>query len=285
MSVKQGICSQGRVKLWYHLPVHSPWNATYTEELCSFAQKTRQHKVSISMKAFILAAGAGTRLRPLTDTCPKPMLPVAGEPLLFHTLRWLRRYGVTDAALNLHHLPDVVREGLGTGERFGMRLSYSFEPKLLGTAGAVRRVADEDPEFFDQTFAVIYGDLLLDLDLDRLLAFHQAKRSLFTIALKRTTTPQSQGMIEVDADGRVRSFVEKPMVWEGGDTANAGVYLCEPEVIDYIPPGFSDFGHNVIPTLLQIGAPVYGQPLVGYLLDIGTPAAYAQAQEDWKHRA
>lgn len=231
------------------------------------------------MKAFILAAGAGTRLRPLTDTCPKPMLPVAGEPLLVHTLRWLQRYGVEEVALNLHHLPEVVQDGLGEGTQFGMRLRYSYEPELLGTAGAVRRVADTAPDFFNETFLVVYGDLLVNLDISELLAFHRMQGSRFTLALKRTTTPQSQGMIEVDATGRVTRFVEKPQVWDGGDTANAGVYLCEPAVIAHLPPGFSDFGHDIIPKLLREGTPVYGLPLTGYLLDIGTPEAYAQAQE------
>lgn len=232
------------------------------------------------MKAFILAAGAGARLRPLTDTCPKPMLPIAGEPLLVHTLRWLRRYGISEAALNLHHLPDIVRQGLGDGARFGMHLHYSYEPDLLGTAGAARRVAERYPDFFDQTFVVIYGDLLIDLDLDDLRAFHQQRGSMFSIALKYTTTPQSQGMIAVDEQGRVQRFVEKPKEWDGDNVANAGVYLCEPEVITRIPPGFSDFGHNIIPALLHAGAAVYGCPLKGYLLDIGDPAAYAQAQRD-----
>lgn len=231
------------------------------------------------MKAFILAAGAGTRLRPLTDSCPKPMLPIAGEPLLAHTLHWLRRYAISEAALNLHHLPEVVRTGLGNGAQFGMRLHYSYEPELLGTAGAARRIAEHDPSFFDQTFVVIYGDLLLDLNLADLLAFHRERASMFTIALKHTDTPQSQGMIEVDASGRVLRFVEKPQVWTGGDVANAGVYICEPAVIERIPPGFSDFGHDIIPALLREGAPVYGRPLQGYLLDIGTPQAYATAQQ------
>lgn len=230
------------------------------------------------MKAMILAAGAGTRLRPLTDTCPKPMLPIAGEPLLALTLAWLQRYGVREAALNLHHLPEVVRAGLGDGHRFGMTLHYSYEPVLLGTAGAARRIAELVPDFFNETFVVIYGDLLLNIDLADLLAFHQARQSLFTIALKQTDTPASQGMIEVDAAGRVLRFVEKPAGWDGGNVANAGVYLCEPAVLEHIPAGFSDFGHTIIPALLQQGAAVYGKPLNGYLLDIGTPAAYAQAQ-------
>src|SRR5688572_24476174 len=143
------------------------------------------------MKALILAAGAGTRLRPLTDTCPKPMLPIAGQPLLQRTLRWLRQAGVTEAALNLYHLPDVVRNGLGDGSRFDMRLRYHEEPELVGTSGAIHGF----PGFFDEPFLVIYGDLLLDLDLPDLIAFHQERSAVMTLALKRTTTPHSQGMI------------------------------------------------------------------------------------------
>lgn len=226
------------------------------------------------MKALVLAAGAGTRLRPLTDTCPKPMLPIAGRPLLERTLRWLRRYGVTEAALNLYHLPHVVRDGLGDGSRFEMRLHYHEERELVGTSGALHGF----PGFFDEPFLVIYGDLLLDLDLDDLIGFHRERSAIMTLALKRTATPHSQGMIEVDSEGRVLRFVEKPTDWNGGDTANAGVYVCQPEVAARIPPGFSDFGHDIIPALLHEGAPVYGRPLRGYLLDIGTPEAYAQAQ-------
>ena len=229
------------------------------------------------MKALILAAGAGTRLRPFTDACPKPMLPVAGRPLLEWTLRWLHRYGIAEAALNLHHLPDVVRAGLGDGARLGVRLRYAYEPELRGTAGALHNF----PGFFDAPFLVIYGDLLLDLDLDDLIGFHRERRALMTLALKRTDTPQSQGMVEVDAQGRVVRFVEKPTAWDGGDTANAGVYVCEPQVVTWLPPGFSDFGHDIIPALLRAGAAVYGRPLRGYLRDIGTPEAYAQAQVDW----
>jgi NDP-sugar pyrophosphorylase family protein len=229
------------------------------------------------MKALILAAGAGTRLRPLTDACPKPMLPIAGRPLLEWTLRWLQRYGVDEAALNLHHLPDVVRDGLGDGSRFGMQLRYAYETELLGTAGAIHNF----PDFFDDTFLVVYGDLLMDFDLSDLIGFHQAHEALMTLALKQTDTPHSQGMIELDEDGRVLRFVEKPQAWNGDLTANAGVYVCEPEVAVRIGAGVRDFGHDVIPELLAQGAPVYGRPLRGYLRDIGTPEAYAQAQADW----
>lgn len=229
------------------------------------------------MKALILAAGAGTRLRPLTDSCPKPMLPVAGKPLLEWTLRWLRAYGIREVALNLHHLPAIVRDGLGDGSRFALRLRYAYEPVLRGTAGALHGF----PGFFDQPFLVIYGDLLLHLDLNDLLAFHTTNRAIVTVALKQTDTPWSQGMVEVDASGRLRHFVEKPAAWDGENHANAGVYVCEPEVVTRIPAGVSDFGSDIIPALIRAGMPVYGWPVRGYILDIGTPEAYARAQQEW----
>lgn len=216
-------------------------------------------------------------MRPLTDTCPKPMLPVAGRPLLEWTLRWLRHSGVREAALNLHHLPEVVRSGLGDGQRFGMQLHYAVERELRGTAGAVHGF----PGFFDQPFLVVYGDLLLDLDLGDLTSFHAGHGAAMTLALKRTTTPQTQGMIETDQRGRVLRFVEKPAAWDGGDTANAGVYVCEPGIVAHIPPGTSDWGHDIIPALLRNGVPLYSKASRGYLLDIGTPEAYAQAQAEW----
>jgi mannose-1-phosphate guanylyltransferase len=230
------------------------------------------------MKAVILAAGAGTRLRPLTDSCPKPMLPIAGRPLLARTLDWLQSYGVAEVALNLHYLPDVVRGGLGDGGTWGMRLHYSYEPELLGTAGAVRRIAELLPGWLDQTFLLLYGDMLLDIALADLLALHHDRGAVLTMALKRTTIPQSQGMIEIDAAGRVQRFVEKPREWDGGNLANAGIYLCEPAILSAIPPGVSDFGFDIIPALIAAGASLYGWPVLGRMLDIGTPESYAQAQ-------
>jgi NDP-sugar pyrophosphorylase family protein len=236
------------------------------------------------MKAVILAAGVGSRLRPLTDTCAKPMLPIAGRPLLARTLDWLRASGVDEAALNLHHLPDSVRDGLGDGTAWGMRLRYSYEPELLGSGGALRAIAERFPGWLDQTFLLVYGDMLIDVELRELLAFHRASRALMTLALKRTTSPRTQGMVELGPAGRVEAFVEKPPSWTAGDVANAGLYLCEPALLDWLPGGVSDFGRDLIPALVTAGAPVFGRLVGGYLLDIGTPAAYEQAQREWAGR-
>ncbi len=229
------------------------------------------------MKAMILAAGAGTRLRPLTDAVPKPMLPIAGEPLLSHTLRWLRAAGITEVAMNLHHLPHVVRAGLGDGSRWGVRIRYAEEPQLRGTAGALLPFAD----FFDESFVVIYGDLLLSLDLVALIAFHRQRAGVMTIALKTTDQPESQGMLELNEQGRVLRFVEKPRTWPADQRwANAGVYVVEPDVLRFIPAERpADWGHDIIPRLIAEGAPVYGYLAPGQVIDIGTHAAYERVKD------
>ena len=229
------------------------------------------------MKAMVLAAGAGTRLRPLTDAIPKPMLPIGGEPLLVHLLRWLKRYGIEDVALNLHHLPEVIQDALGDGSQLGLNLIYSFEPELLGTAGAVKKLA----AFFDQPFVVVYGDLLLDVDLAALIDYHQSRRALVTLGLKPTNDPTSQGMIACDSAGRVVRFTEKPASWNHEQrTANAGVYIVEPEVLQHVPTDRpSDWGHDIFPLLIAQGAPLYAQLLDGTVIDIGTHAAYEQIKE------
>jgi mannose-1-phosphate guanylyltransferase len=229
------------------------------------------------MKAMILAAGAGTRLRPLTDTIPKPMLPIRGEPLLVHLLRWLKRYEISDIALNLHHLPERIQDELGDGAALGLNLIYSFEPTLLGTAGAVKKLA----AFFDQPFVLVYGDLLLDVDLAALLDYHRSRRALVTIGLKHTDDPPSQGMIACDSSGRVLRFVEKPAAWDHEQrTANAGVYIVEPEALGQIPADRpSDWGHDLFPLLIAQGAPIYAQLLDGPVIDIGTLAVYERIKE------
>lgn len=126
--------------------------------------------------------------------------------------------------------------------------------------------------------------MLLDIALAELLAFHQGSGAELTLALKHTATPQTQGMVEIDSAGRVLRFVEKPRVWDGGDLANAGIYICEPSIVPAIPPGVSDFGHDIIPVVIAQGTRVCGRLVAGYLLDIGTPDAYAQAQRDWGER-
>mgnify|MGYP000440652861 FL=1 len=233
------------------------------------------------MKALILAAGEGTRLRPLTLDRPKPMLPVAGEPLLAITVSMLRRHGITDLAVNLHHRPGAITNYFGDGAAWGVSITYSYEPQVMGTAGAAKKLE----WFLDETFLVVYGDVLTNLDYQRLIQFHRDRQSLLTLSLYRVPNPTEVGLVGVDSDGRVFRFVEKPRPEEVfTDLANSGVLVCESEVLSYVPADtFYDFGHDLLPTLLSLGKPLYGLPLspAEYLIDIGTPENYERAQREW----
>ncbi len=230
------------------------------------------------MKAMVLAAGEGTRLRPLTGALPKPILPLANRPLLEHTLELLARHGVSEVVINLFHRPDPIRNRLGDGEKLGLRIHYSVEESLLGTAGAVKKVAS----FFDETFLVLYGDNLVIADLDALVGFHRERGGMATIALFQAGNPSACGIVEIDENARVRRFVEKPPPEQvTTNTANAGVYVLEPEALQYIPgPVFYDFGGQVFPEMLAAGEKLYARLLGGYLRDIGTVEGYLAAHRD-----
>lgn len=234
------------------------------------------------MKALVLAAGKGTRIRHLTEACPKPMLSVAGKPLLEHLVGWLRSFGICDIAMNLHYLPEAITGHFGDGAQYDMAITYSYEPVLLGTAGAARRLSF----FLDERFVVVYGDVFTNLDLLRLLNWHQNQvqnqGAVLTLALYRVPNPSDCGLVELNHQGRVVRFVEKPppnQVFT--NLASTGILVCEPEVLDLVPANASyDFGHDLLPQLLATGLPVYGMELGQdeFVVDIGTPAGYERAQ-------
>ena len=232
------------------------------------------------MRAIILAAGEGIRLRPLTLETPKVLLPVGGVPLIEHTLIWLNNYGISEVAISLYHLGEKIKDFLGDGSRFGMSISYSPEETLLGTAGGVKRM---EP-FFTDTFVVVYGDVLTNFDLDAMVRFHQAKNSLATIAVLWVPNPWDVGIVEMNEEGRVLSFTEKPPCGsEMGNFGSGGVYVLEKRTLDYIPAkGPSDFAYDIFPKLLELSLPAYGYVLKpdDYLLDIGTTDKYQKANED-----
>ncbi len=227
------------------------------------------------MKGMILAAGEGQRLRPLTDHLPKPMLPIAGRPLLEHTILHLRDCGVTDLAINLYYLPAAVIEHFGNGSRWGVRLRYSVEEKLLGSAGGVKRLQ----AFFDDTFMVYYGDVFTRADLRPMIAFHRRAGALATMGLYQVPDPWNRGIVQLDNSQTIVRFVEKPprdQVFS--NLANAGIYILEPEVLDSIPAEqVYDFGHDVFPKMLAEGARIAGYVIEDTLIDIGLPEKYAEA--------
>ena len=230
------------------------------------------------MKAMILAAGEGTRLRPLTETLPKPMVPIVGTPLLERTLAWLAGEGVTEAAINLYHRPQMIPDYFG--ELFaGIRLHYFFEETLRGTSGGVKAA---ESVLGDAPFFVIYGDNLIHADLRRLAAFHASHSGLGTVALFHHPNPTAAGIVGLNTDSRITRFVEKPPAAEVfSDLANAGVYVLDPAVFPFIPANAaSDFGRDIFPVLLAQNISLYGTLLGGYLQDTGTPESYRQANFD-----
>lgn len=234
------------------------------------------------MKAMVLAAGEGTRLRPHTDTVPKPMLPVGGRPTLEWIVLWLARHGIRDIVINLHHRPEPVLAYFGDGTRWDVTLTYSVEESILGTAGGLKHVE----HLFDDTFVVVYGDVLTDLDLGALVAFHRAqgRGPHVTLSLYRAERPWDCGIVSLDESHRVVRFVEKPPRDEVFSTlTNSGVIVMDPGILRYIPSGVSDFGRDVLPALLEAGIGVYAQPIEEgeYLLDMGTPEKYERVQHEW----
>lgn len=233
------------------------------------------------MKAMIMAAGVGSRLMPLTIDVPKPMIPVGNRPLMAIIVELLKKHGITDLIANLHYRPQVISDYFKDGDSFGVSLEYSFEEELKGTAGGVKNCA----WFLDETFIVISGDALTDIDIAGLVSEHKRNGALATIALKKVKEVEQFGVVVTDDNGRISQFQEKPRQIDAlSDLANTGIYIFEPEIFEYIPAGqFYDFGRQVFPHLVKIGAPFYGIPIDDYWCDIGNIDTYRQANIDLLH--
>ncbi len=228
------------------------------------------------LRAMVLAAGAGTRLRPLTYETPKPMMPIVNRPVLHHVLDNLARHAVRDVVMNLHAYPEQVMSYCGDGSRWGLRIRYSQEKTLLGTAGAVKKV---EKWLKDGPFLIMSGDGLSDADLTALIAFHRKKKSLATMVTKAIDEKFPFGVTLSAKGGRIRGFVEKPSWGQFfSNQVNTGIYLFEPAVLKMIPKGFYDFGHDVWPKLLKAAKPIHAWEWTGYWCDVGSLAEYRRAQ-------
>jgi mannose-1-phosphate guanylyltransferase/mannose-1-phosphate guanylyltransferase/phosphomannomutase len=225
------------------------------------------------MRAMVLAAGLGTRLRPITYEVAKPMVPVLDRPVMAHIVDLLARSGVEEIVANLHHFPDAIRD------YFGDAITYRYEQELLGTAGGVRNCADLLGE---DTFVVISGDALTDIDLGALLASHRERGAVATLAAKQVLDTREYGVVLHDADGRITGFQEKPEPADArSDLGNCGIYCLEPEIFDYFPQTpFVDWAHDVFPALLERSAPFYVHRIDEYWNDIGTLAELRQGTFD-----
>jgi len=232
------------------------------------------------MKAVVLAGGFGTRITPLTYSLPKPMLPLAGKPILEHVIELLKVHGFDDLIVLLYFQPNVIKEYFGDGGGFGVNISYVLPSEDYGTAGAVKVAQDLLPQ--DEPFLVISGDLLADVDLTGLVEFHRDKDAVVTIGLTSVTDPLQFGIVITDNHGRVAKFLEKPGWGEVfSDSINAGVYVIEPAVLEHIPKRKSfDFSHDLFTRLLDEEMPLYGYLLSGYWRDVGDTTSYWCANAD-----
>ncbi len=232
------------------------------------------------MKAMILAGGLSTRLYPLTKLVPKPLVPIAGVPNAAHLIHYLKAYGFDNIAINVHYLAERIVAALGDGSQFGVKLHYSYEPTLLGSAGGVKKL---EGFFGKETFVVIGCDEVTDIRLDRLLEFHRDRGALATIGLVEREEVDQYGVVVVDPLGKIVGFQEKPAKGaERSKLANTGVYVFSPRIFEHIPAEqFYDFGKQVFPALQAAGEPFYGFDARGaYWADIGTPSEYRRASYD-----
>jgi mannose-1-phosphate guanylyltransferase len=231
------------------------------------------------MKAMVLAAGLGTRLRPITYGLPKPMVPVLNRPVMEHIVRLLARHGFARAIANLHWFPELIEGHFGDGSALGLSLSYSREERLLGTAGGVRNAAG----FLGDSFLVISGDALTDIDLAAMREFHESHDGPATLATRRVRDMSRFGVAITGSDGRIQGFQEKPDPAEAlSDLANCGIYMFRSEIFDFFPepgtsgaagpddpPGFADWAMDVFPALLEGDVPFYSHEIGAYWNDIG----------------
>jgi mannose-1-phosphate guanylyltransferase/phosphomannomutase len=231
------------------------------------------------VKAVVMAGGEGTRLRPMTASMPKPLLPIVNKPIMEHVLRLLHRHGFSETVVTVQFLASLVRNYFGDGEELGMQLHYATEETPLGTAGSVKNA---EHLLRDDTFVVISGDALTDFDLTSLVKFHHDKGAMVTVCLTRVPNPLEFGITIVDDDDRVQRFLEKP-TWGQvfSDTVNTGIYVMEPEVFDYVKADEPvDWSADVFPRLVEDGQPIYGYVAEGYWEDVGTHESYVRAQAD-----
>jgi len=241
------------------------------------------------MKAMILAAGKGTRVRPITHTIPKPLIPILQKPVMEFLLELLRNHGFDQIMVNVSHLAGEIESYFRDGQRFGVQIAYSFEGcivegelvgEAIGSAGGIRRIQDFN-RFFDDTFVVLCGDALIDLDLTAAIKWHREKKALATVITKKVPreSVSSYGVVVTDSEGKIKSFQEKPSVETAlSNEINTGIYIFEPEVIDYIPSNqVYDIGSELFPKLVEMGAPFYAVPMDFEWVDIGKVPDYWDA--------
>ena len=231
------------------------------------------------MRAMILAAGLGTRLRPLTNTIPKPLLPVGGTPLIVWNLLLLKRHGFRQVVINLHHLGPMIEQALGTGSKFGIRIIYSHEPVILGTGGGIKQA---EPHFSGEPVLILNGDTLAELDLEALCDFHRTRNAAATLALREDSDAARWGLVEVGDEGQILRITGKGLVGSASAAARmfAGIHILHPRLLRDVPKGVASSIIDPYVRAIERGEPVLGYDLQGYWSDVGTADRYTQAEQD-----
>lgn len=231
------------------------------------------------MKAMILAAGLGTRLRPLTNTTPKPLLPMGGIPLIVWNLLLLRRHGFHEVVINLHYLAPMIEQALGDGSTFGLRIQYSHEPVILGTGGGIKQA---ESYFSGEPVLVLNGDTLVELDLEALMAFHRSKKAAATLVVRKDADAATWGLVEVGQEHRIVRITGKGLTETCPTVPRmfAGIHILEPRLLQDVPKGVMSSIIDPYVAAISRGDTVLGYDLNGYWSDIGTVERYEQAEQD-----
>jgi NDP-sugar pyrophosphorylase family protein len=235
------------------------------------------------MKAVILSGGNATRLRPLTNNIQKTMLEMNNKPLLWYHINQLKLHGIKNIWFALHRFPESVINYFGNGSKHGIKVNYSVEKKALGTAGALKNPDSNIEKHLEkERFLVVYGDNLTNFNYSRLIGFHKDKKAFLTIGLYKSPEPWTMGVVKTNKNGKVLKFIEKPTKEEITiNTVSAGILVCEPDILQFIPDGFSDFGFDINPKLLRLKKPLFALNTGSYVQDTGTYQRLSKARKDF----
>jgi len=230
------------------------------------------------MKAVILSAGLGTRLRPLTNSIPKAMIPIGNKPLLEHQINLVKRHGITEIIINLHHMPEKIKKYFGDGSKFGVEIVYSNEPKILGTAGGVKKVE----KLLSDPFLVMFADNLTNMNLSSVMDFHKSHDALGTISLYNSRSPETMGVVVSDENKNIIKFLEKDPNPPTNEVSS-GICVFDRAILEYVPKGVEyDFGSQLYPDLLSKGIKLKCINPNSYVQDTGTIERYNKAQRDFE---
>lgn len=228
-------------------------------------------------KAIILSAGIGSRMGEITKTIPKVMLELAGKPLLQYNIELLKEYGVKEICINLHHIPESIKNYFEDGSKYEVKIHYNYEPLLLGTAGALsafKNILTED-------FFVIYGDVIGRISMEKLIRFHKLKKSDATLVIHLSSHPEDSDIIQIDKYKRIIDLIKKPGNRNFGILSSAAWYIVSPKIFNYLPEGKSDFIEDVFPRMIRSGLQLYGYETDELIGDVGTPERFKKMEENF----